>query len=44
MKKITGKIQKENFRKLLEETAKTAPSIQAAYLLACVKWQAKYGS
>ena len=44
MKKITGKLQKENFRKLLEETAKTAPTMALAYQLAWAKWQEKYGN
>jgi len=43
MKKITGKLQKENFRKLLEETAKTAPTMIIAYQLAWARWQEKHG-
>jgi hypothetical protein len=43
MKKITGKLQKENFRTLLEEAAKTAPSMIIAYQLAWARWQEKYG-
>lgn len=44
MKKIIGKRQKENFRLLLEETAKTAPTMIIAYQLAWAQWQKKYGA
>lgn len=43
MKKITGKRQKEAFRLLLAEAAKTAPTMALAYQLAWARWQEKYG-